>query len=70
MDNFINENLRKQEERIEKFLKGERTSNLLVMTVSNAKLLKEEYPHIKFRKREKINKKLGLYIYSVRRSSS
>ena len=70
MEVVSRENLTEQENRLKKFLEGERTSNILCMTVGVARLLKKRYPEVNISKRERINKRLGLYIYLIRKSSS
>ncbi|MBP3255414.1 MAG: hypothetical protein J6M60_02860 [Clostridia bacterium] len=70
MANVSSGNLRKQEELLKKYIEGERSSNILCVTASVAHILKEKYPEVFLLKREKVNKKLGLFIYVIKKRGS
>lgn len=59
------DNLQKQERKIEKFLLGERESNIICATYKIAGMLQKRYPVILTR-REIINEKLGLFVFLIR----
>ena len=61
-------NLRKMEICIEKFIGGERISNIICLTKKMAQILSKKYPEVMLSQREMVNKKLGLYIYLIRNS--
>ena len=67
MISTTSDNLRRQEVLIEKFLAGERKSSILCVTDANAKILRYKFPEIRLKKREKVNKLLGLYVFVIKR---
>lgn len=60
-------NLRKQEILIEKYISGERNSEILCVTNKIAKILNKKYPEVTLIKRESINEKLGLCIFVIKK---
>ena len=58
------DNLQRQEILVKKFLAGERESDILCIT--NA-ILDKKFPEIKLKKRENVDRILGLYVFVIKR---
>ena len=67
MTGTASDNLRRQEILVEKFLSGERESDILCATDAIARILDKKFPEIRLKKRENVDRILGLYVFVIRR---
>ena len=67
MASTASDNLQRQEILVKKFLAGERESDILCITNAIAKILDKKFPEIRLKKRENVDRMLGLYVFVIKR---